>query len=71
MARAQAAALDSVGNYVAKAGMNAMPWPETHLPPRKAAKDKTVHVTGSVSWMKKKDCSQISSSTWMGSGLDK
>ena len=49
VARAQAAALDSVGNYVANAGMNAMPWPETHFPPRKAAKEKTVHVTESVS----------------------
>jgi allantoicase len=49
--RAQAAALESVGNYVAR--MNAMPWFETYLPPRKGTKHKTLHVTESVLWMKK------------------
>ena len=33
--------------------MNAMPWPETYLPPRKGAKHKTLHVTESVFWTKK------------------
>jgi hypothetical protein len=33
--------------------MNAMPWPETHLPLRKGAQDQTLHVTESVSWMTK------------------
>jgi hypothetical protein len=33
--------------------MNAIPWPETYLPPRKGAKHKTLHVTESVFWTKK------------------
>jgi len=40
-----------------------MPWPEKHLPPRKGAKDKTLHVAESVSWITKQ---KIAHRIWMG-----
>ena len=54
VARAQAAALESVGNCVAKADNErheCSVMPRTHLSPRKGAKDKTLHVFGRVSWI--------------------
>ena len=56
MASAQKDILKSVGNHVvqaSRAGINAMPWPETYTPTSKGANAKTVHVTENVSWMTK------------------